>query len=140
MLGVSIGTESNFPVGEVNFLSLFPMSFSEYLLAAGEELFIKTLRSMDSINPFPEAIHEKMLYHLKLYLFLGGIPEVIDDYLENRDIANARSIQKDILAACAGSRTHSYTSLSTCLLHLILLSRCPHRGHFRLPLYGKMGH
>lgn len=40
-----------------------------------------------------------MLYHLKLYLFLGGMPEVINDYIENRDIAKARSIQKDILAA-----------------------------------------
>ena len=83
----------------VNFLSLFPMSFTEYLIAAGEGLFVEKLNSIEDIAPFQEAIHEKMLYHLKLYLFLGGMPEVISDYLENRDIASARSIQKDILAA-----------------------------------------
>ncbi len=99
LLGVSIGTGSSFPVGKVNFLSLFPMSFTEYLLAAGEDLFIEKLNSIDAVIPFPDAIHEKMLYHLKLYLFLGGMPEVINNYLENRDIANARSIQKDILTA-----------------------------------------
>lgn len=99
LLGVSVGTHDNFPVGKVNFLSLFPMSFTEYLMAAGEELFVEKLNSMDEIAPFQEAIHEKMLYHLKLYLFLGGMPEVISDYIENRDIAKARLIQKDILAA-----------------------------------------
>lgn len=99
LLGVSVGTNDNFPVGKVNFLSLFPMSFSEYLMAAGEELFIEKLNSMEDIAPFQEAIHEKMLYHLKLYLFLGGMPEVINDFIENRDIAKARSIQIDILAA-----------------------------------------
>lgn len=99
LLGVSVGSHDNFPVGKVNFLSLFPMSFTEYLMAAGEELFIEKLNSMDEIAPFREAIHEKMLYQLKLYLFLGGMPEVISDYIENRDIAKARLIQKDILAA-----------------------------------------
>lgn len=99
LLGVSIGTSNSFPVGKVNFLSLFPMSFTEYLIAIGEELFVEKLNSIIDIDPFPEAIHEKMLYHLKLYLFLGGMPEVISDYIENRDIARARSIQKDILEA-----------------------------------------
>jgi len=99
LLGVSIGRSSSFPVGKVNFLSLFPMSFTEYLIAAGEELFIKKINSIEAIAPFQDAIHEKMLYHVKLYLFLGGMPEVVNDYIENRDIANARSIQKDILAA-----------------------------------------
>lgn len=99
LLGVSIGTSSSFPVGKVNFLSLFPMSFTEYLVAAGEDLFIKKLNSIDAIIPFPDAIHEKMLYHLKLFLFLGGMPEVINNYMENKNIANARSIQKDILTA-----------------------------------------
>ena len=99
LLGVSVGTDHSFPVGKVNFLSLFPMSFTEYLIAAGEELFVEKLNSMEDMLPFQEAIHEKMLAHLKLYLFLGGMPEVISEYLENRDIAKARSIQKDILAA-----------------------------------------
>jgi len=99
LLGVSLGKDSSFPVGKVNFLTLYPMSFTEYLMAAGEALFIQKINSIKEIAPFPEAIHNKILDHLKLYLFLGGMPEVIKSYIEDRDIANARSIQNEILNA-----------------------------------------
>jgi len=99
LLGVSLGKDSSFPVGKVNFLTLYPMSFTEYLMAAGEALFIQKINSIKEIAPFPEAIHNKILDHLKLYLFLGGMPEVIKSYIEDRNIANARSIQNEILNA-----------------------------------------
>lgn len=99
LLGISIGKENSFPVGKVNFLTLFPMSFTEYLLEIGEELFIERLNSMDKLVPFPEAIHKKMLSHLKMYLFLGGMPEVIKDYVDNKDIKKVRSIQIEIINA-----------------------------------------
>ena len=99
LLGVSLGKDSSFPVGKVNFLTLYPMSFTEYLMAAGEALFIQKINSIKEIAPFPEAIHNKILDHLKLYLFLGGMPEVIKSYIEDRDIANARFIQNEILNA-----------------------------------------
>ena len=99
LLGVSLGKYSSFPVGKVNFLTLYPMSFTEYLMAAGEALFIQKINSIKEIAPFPEAIHNKILDHLKLYLFLGGMPEVIKSFIEDRDIANARSIQNEILNA-----------------------------------------
>ncbi|MCF8380109.1 MAG: ATP-binding protein [Bacteroidales bacterium] len=98
-LGVSIGNESSFPVGKVNFLTLYPMSFTEYLTEVGEDLFIESLGSLEIITPFPEGIHNKMLSHLKLYLFLGGMPEVINDYSQNKNIVSVRSIQTDILNA-----------------------------------------
>jgi len=99
LLGVSIGKESSFPVGMVNFLTLYPMSFTEYLTEVGEYLFTESLSSSDIITPFPEGLHNKMLSHLKLYLFLGGMPEVIKDYSKNKNIVSARSIQRDILNA-----------------------------------------
>jgi len=67
LLGVSIGKQSSFPVGKVNFLTLYPLSFSEFL----------------------EAIGEKMA--------LGGMPEVIQDYITNKDIRQVRQIQMEIL-------------------------------------------
>jgi hypothetical protein len=99
LLGISIGKESSFPVGKVNFLTLFPMSFTEYLIEIGEELFVERLNSIENLSSFPDAIHDKMLSHLKMYLFLGGMPEVIKDYSENNDIVTVRSIQNDILNA-----------------------------------------
>jgi predicted AAA+ superfamily ATPase len=97
LLGVSIGIQSSFPVGKVNFMTLFPMSFAEYLRAYGEQLILDELYKKDLSLPFPEIIHEKLLTHLKMYLFLGGMPEVLQDYLTNRDIASSRKIQQEIL-------------------------------------------
>lgn len=99
LLGVSIGKEGSFPVGMVNFLTLYPMSFSEYLTEVGEDLFLDSLSSLEKPAPFPDGIHDKMLTHLKMYLFLGGMPEVIKEYGRNKDIQYARSIQTDILNA-----------------------------------------
>lgn len=99
LLGISVGKDSSFPVGKVNFLSLHPMSFTEYLMEIGEELFVESLNSLEEPTPFPDAIHNKMLSHLKMYLFLGGMPEVVKDYTENMDITKVRNIQSDILNA-----------------------------------------
>jgi uncharacterized protein len=96
LLGVSLGKTSSFPVGKVNFLTLYPLSFAEYLDAIDEHLFIEKLTVLETL---PEVLHEKMLGLLKMYFFLGGMPEVIVDYTQNRDIRAARGIQNDILKA-----------------------------------------
>ncbi len=99
LLGISIGKTSPFPVGKVNFMTLYPLSFFEYLTAFGEKFIVKKLREMEKIEPLPEVIHEKLLRHLKTYMFLGGMPEVLQDYIENNDIASVRKIQNEILEA-----------------------------------------
>ena len=99
LLGVSVGKQIGFPVGKVNFMTLYPMTFYEYLMAFGEELLADTLDHITSISTLPDAIHEKLLRHLKMYLFLGGMPEVLQDFLDNNDIVSAREIQNEILQA-----------------------------------------
>ena len=96
LLGVSLGKTSSFPVGKVNFLTLYPLSFAEYLDAIGETLLMEKLAVLDTL---PEALHEKMLGLLKMYFFLGGMPEVVLDYSQNQDIKAVRSLQNDILKA-----------------------------------------
>ena len=96
LLGVSLGKTQSFPVGKVNFLTLYPLSFAEYLEAMGENLLVEKLSILDSL---PDVLHEKMLVFLKMYFFLGGMPEVVVDYIHNKDISAARQIQKDILNA-----------------------------------------
>ena len=99
LLGVSVGKQSSFPVGKVNFITLYPMSFKEYLIAFSEELLVERLTEIKSIESLPEVIHEKLINHLKMYLYLGGMPEVLQNYLDNKDVASARKIQNDILEA-----------------------------------------
>ena len=96
LLGVSLGKTSSFPVGKVNFLTLYPLSFYEYLTANGEILLVEKLKKTENL---PEVIHEKLTNLLKIYFFLGGMPEVVADYIQNKDIQVARNIQKDILNA-----------------------------------------
>ncbi len=97
LLGVSIGKQGSFPVGKVNFLTLYPMNFSEYLLSFGDKLLLDLLIDIQKIDQFPEIIHNKFLLHLKLFLYLGGMPEVLQNYLDNHDIAQSRKIQNEIL-------------------------------------------
>ena len=99
LLGISVGKGTSFPVGKVNFLTLYPMSFNEYLLALGEDLLVDMLEKIKNPVPFADAIHSKLLDRLKMYLYLGGMPEVIQDYIDNKDIASVRLIQNDIIEA-----------------------------------------
>lgn len=99
LLGVSIGKTSPFPVGKVSFMNLFPMNFTEYLMAAGEEQICKKLSEMKMPTQLPDPIHDKLLGHLKIFMFLGGMPEVVAAYLQNKDVKRVREIQKDILNA-----------------------------------------
>lgn len=99
LLGVSVGKQTSFPVGKVNFLNMHPMTFLEYLTAFDEQLLVKKLLSESSIVKLPDIVHEKLIKYYKLYLYIGGMPEVVDDYIKNRDIESVRTIQNDILNA-----------------------------------------
>jgi uncharacterized protein len=99
LLGVSVGKENSFPVGKVNFMYLYPMSFMEYLKASGEELLAEKLGHIKSANPLPEIVHSKLTDLFKMYLYLGGMPEVVGSYLENKNIETVRVLQKEILQA-----------------------------------------
>jgi len=99
LLGVSFGKETSFPVGKVNFMTLYPMSFIEYLDAFEENLLAENLLNNINLESFPEIIHEKLLSHLRMYLYLGGMPEVLQDYMNNRNINSVRKIQNEILEA-----------------------------------------
>ena len=99
LLGVQVGKTSSFPVGKVNFMTLYPLSFPEFLAAMGEELLVEEMRQSQRTNAYPEAIHQKGTDLLKLFLYLGGMPEIVDDYLQHKDIAAVRQLQLDILEA-----------------------------------------
>ncbi len=101
LLGVSMGKKSSFPVGKVNFMMMYPMTFSEYLIAFGEEMLENKISSMNVSESLPDVLHQKLITHHKMYLYLGGMPEVLQNYLYNKDIATARAIQEEILQAYA---------------------------------------
>ncbi len=104
LLGVSVGKTTNFPVGKVSFMTLYPMSFFEYLAALGENMLLQLLEEKRttiaaSPEPLPEIFHEKLTRLFKYYLYTGGMPEVVQDYITGKNIEQVRKIQKEILGA-----------------------------------------
>jgi predicted AAA+ superfamily ATPase len=99
LLGVSVGKSAGFPVGKVNFMTLYPMSFFEYLAAMGENMLLKLIEEKKPSEPLPEVFHKKLTRLFKYYLYIGGMPEAVQNYITHKDIKSVRRIQKDILNA-----------------------------------------
>lgn len=99
LLGVRVGKSNSFPVGKVNFMTLYPLSFLEYLQAVGEDLLVEKLENLSVVAALPELLHGKLIQLFKLYLYIGGMPEVVQDYLNHQDIQAVRTIQNEIIEA-----------------------------------------
>ncbi|HLP61253.1 MAG TPA: AAA family ATPase [Candidatus Deferrimicrobium sp.] len=99
LLGVSVGKTGSFPVGKVSFMTLYPMNFFEYLAALGENSLLKLLEEKKLTEPLPEIFHDKLSRLFKYYLYIGGMPEAVQNYISNKDIEQVRRIQKEILGA-----------------------------------------
>lgn len=99
LLGIRIGRYAPFPVGKVNFLNLYPLSFGEYLDGVGKSGLRGLLRTAVTPAPFDPAFHNELLENLRLYYFIGGMPEAIVQYGHDKDLSKVRTIQNEILAA-----------------------------------------
>lgn len=95
MLGVALHEGISYPVGKVNTLSLYPLSFYEFLMAQGEEGLARLLddRDMEMMNAF----HDKYVTALKNYYYTGGMPEIVRFFSENKDYAAVRKMQEELL-------------------------------------------
>lgn len=95
LLGLELHRQSSFPVGKVQFLTLRPMSFIEFLDALGEERLSKIILSGDWANI--DIFAQKLRELLKQYYYVGGMPEAVLAFTENHDWEEVRQIQNDIL-------------------------------------------
>lgn len=86
LLGIALAKPSSFPVGKVNFMQIDPMSFTEFLLANGDENLVHYLESVESIEPIPEAFFNPLSEKLKMYYVTGGMPESVFMWTEARDV------------------------------------------------------
>lgn len=97
LLGVALHPGTSFPVGKVEFLDLHPLSFFEFMTAMGKGQYVELLQN----NDFELATTFKQEYVdlLKYYYYVGGMPEVVLNFSENKDFNEAREIQQRILSA-----------------------------------------
>ena len=97
LLGVALHKGTSFPVGKIDFLKLYPLTFKEFLLATGNENFLKLIEKND--YSMIKVFREKFVETLKHYYFVGGMPECVSDFSQNKDFNEVRNIQKRILLA-----------------------------------------
>ncbi len=93
LLGVFLHQDTSFPVGKVDILRLEPMNFREFLWAKGEKRLIDHLEKEPNDTVFREQLTD-LLYE---YLFTGGMPDVVKDWVENHDVGRAEGIQRRII-------------------------------------------
>ena len=95
LLGIAIQKGSSFPVGKVDFLQMNPLNFLEFLDNIGQAPLAAQLLACnwDVVSIF----HEKLVELLRLYYFVGGMPEALANYIEHKDLEQVRAIQQKIL-------------------------------------------
>ncbi len=95
LLGVAIHKGVSFPVGKVDTLELSPLSFREFLWAVGEDGLVRLIDEMNValIEPF----RNKYVDWLKKYYYIGGMPEVVASFIEDKDFVEVRRLQKRII-------------------------------------------
>lgn len=97
LLGIALHEGTSFPVGKVDFLKLYPLSFKEFLMAAGQERFAALLDKKDFA--MVTSFRQTYIDALKYYYFVGGMPEAVQSFIESKDFNEVREIQRRILAA-----------------------------------------
>lgn len=98
LLGIKLKGQKSFPVGQVNFLDLYPLSFLEFLDALQKSVLRNLIEeNQQDFHPFPEPFHVELLELLKNYSLTGGMPEAISTYVQTASFQVTRQVQQEII-------------------------------------------
>jgi predicted AAA+ superfamily ATPase len=97
LLGLALSKPLSFPVGKVDFYTLYPMNFYEFLLANGEGMMCRRLEGLPGAEPVPAAFAEKLEGYLKNYYICGGMPEAADSWIREKNIERLEAVLQRIL-------------------------------------------
>lgn len=96
LLGIRL-SHTSFPVGKVEFMTLYPMSFSEFLIADDCENLVNYMKNINKIDQIPEIFFNKLEEKLKAYFIIGGMPEAVYSWVNEKDVERVNSILNNIL-------------------------------------------
>ena len=99
LLGIALAKPLSFPVGKVDFLQVNPMTFTEFLLANGDENLIQYIEHIDSIEPIPEPFFNPLCERLKMYYVTGGMPESVLVWTQERDVEAMQKVLSNLIGA-----------------------------------------
>lgn len=101
LLGITLSRPASFPVGKVDILTLYPMSYSEFLWADGDTALIDYLAAVKAVEPIPDIFFNPFVEKLKIYFITGGMPEAVLAWTEAHDSGRVQEILKKLLDAYA---------------------------------------
>ena len=96
LLGIRL-SHTSFPVGKVEFMQMYPMSFSEFLIADNCSNLVDYMKSINKIEKIPDIFSNMLEEKLKAYFIIGGMPEVVYSWVNEKDMERVNLIQNDIL-------------------------------------------
>ena len=97
LLGIALQKQLSFPVGKVDFLTLYPMNFLEFLRAGDEEVLADYIEQFKKGEDLPAVVTEKLELMLKKYYVTGGMPEVVKTWFETNSIEQVESVQQALI-------------------------------------------
>lgn len=97
LLGIALSKPLSFPVGKVNFLTLRPMNFHEFLLAKGEDMLCEYLQALPLDEPVSSLFADKLENYLREYYITGGMPEAVEVWIRTGDAGRVEAVQQQIL-------------------------------------------
>ena len=98
LLGIRL-SHTSFPVGKVDFLNMYPMTFSEFLIADNCENLVEYMKSLKSVEEIPQIFFKQIEEKLKAYFIVGGMPEAVKVWVNEKDIELVNKVQENILKA-----------------------------------------
>lgn len=98
LLGIRL-SHTSFPVGKVDFLDMYPMTFTEFLIADGEKNLVDYMASIKKIENIPNIFFDRLTEKLKAYFIIGGMPEAVNSWVNEKDVEKVNKIQDNILKA-----------------------------------------
>ena len=96
LLGIRL-SHTSFPVGKVEFLNMYPMTFSEFLIADNCENLVEYMKSIKKIENIPDIFFNQLEEKLKAYFIIGGMPEAVNIWVNEKDMELVNKVQEDIL-------------------------------------------
>lgn len=99
LLGIALAKPSSFPVGKVDFMQIDPMTFTEFLMANGDENLAQYLCNLDVLEPIPDAFFNPLCEKLKMYYITGGMPEPVSLWTQDRDVDAVQTALSNIIGA-----------------------------------------
>src|SRR5574344_969593 len=90
LLGMGLHQHESFPVGKVNFMDIRPLSYNEFVRAIGKGMMADSLKKKEW--NILRAFHDKLIQYLRLYLYIGGMPEVVQTWLDTNNMQQVREV------------------------------------------------